>query len=390
MNQKRETKQEVIKHSAATQVQNSMTHLQRRAYNVLLAHAYDDLPIEEEHSIRVKYLMEKLEFHSKNEDYLKEALEALVGCKVQWNVLDKDEEYVWGVTTLLAQAKIQRGICTYAYSPELRRRLHNPRIYVRLSLSMQNKFESKHAQALWELSADYLGSGREYGETPFIPLEAFRNLMGIPDGMYPEFMRLNEKVIKPAIAEINRICDFRVKVDYQRQGRKVTALKFKIWRVALLPERNPAQGTLFPEVEDMPIIVKELKEAGIATREAWEIWQQGFDYVQEEMRPVKLGENAESAFVQYVREKIHLLKRRRATGKIDSSTGFLLEAIKHNYANPEFAEAQKRQVMEEQKKIRQQRQPEIKALIRQQETLKNARDEAIGQRCKALVEDRRS
>ena len=64
-----------------------------------------------------------------------------------------------GRTTLLAQAKIKRGICTYAYSPEIRRRLHNPRMYARLSLRMQNKFESKHAQALWELCADYLVVG---------------------------------------------------------------------------------------------------------------------------------------------------------------------------------------------------------------------------------------
>jgi hypothetical protein len=387
MDKKRDTKQEVIKHSAAIQIQNCITLVQRRSWNVLLANAYDELSEAEEHSIRIQHLMQMLEFNSKNEDYLKEALEALVGCTVQWNVLNKDGEYVWGVTTLLAQAKIERGICTYAYSPEMRRRLHNPTMYARLSLSMQNKFESKHAQALWELSADYLGAGREEGATPVIPLEVFRNLMGIPEGMYPEFMRLNEKVIKPAIAEINKVSDFRVTVDYQRQGRKVIALQFKMRRIILLPAPNNGQGKLFPDIEDMPIIVKELKDAGIVAREAWEIYQQGFGYVQESERPINLSENEETAFVEYVREKIHLLKRRLASGKVDNITGFLLRAIKENYANPEFAEAQKRQGMEEQKKIWQQRQPEIKALIRRQETLKNARDEAIGQRCKALVEE---
>ena len=50
--------------------------------------------------------------------------------------------------TLLAQATIKRGVCTYAYSPELRRRLHNPTMYARISLSMRNKFGSKYAQAL--------------------------------------------------------------------------------------------------------------------------------------------------------------------------------------------------------------------------------------------------
>src|SRR5207249_1973909 len=71
-------------------IQNNITLLQRRGWNVLLAHAYDELLTEEEHGIRTKDLMRMLEFDSKNEEYLKESLEALVSCKVRWNVLDKD------------------------------------------------------------------------------------------------------------------------------------------------------------------------------------------------------------------------------------------------------------------------------------------------------------
>ena len=81
-------KQEVIKHSAAVHIQNNITLLQRRAWNVLLANAYDHLLDDEEHSMRTRELMRVLEFDSKNEEYLKESLEALVGCKVKWNLLD--------------------------------------------------------------------------------------------------------------------------------------------------------------------------------------------------------------------------------------------------------------------------------------------------------------
>jgi hypothetical protein len=76
--------------------------------------------------------------------------------------------------------------------------------------------------------------------------------MGIADGMYPEFMRLNEKVLKPAIIEVNRVSDFQVTMECQRQGRKVTALKFKMRRVAMLPEPQSEQRTLFPDLDDMP------------------------------------------------------------------------------------------------------------------------------------------
>ena len=109
-------------------------------------------------------------------------------------------------------------------------------MYARLDLNLQKQFDSKYALALWELCADYLGASREYGETPFIPLETYRKLMGIKEDGYPQFKEFNRCAVKEPIAEINRVSDFQVTVDYQRQGRKVTALKFKMRRVALLPE----------------------------------------------------------------------------------------------------------------------------------------------------------
>ena len=335
-----EKKKEVIKHSAAIQIQNNITLLQRRAWNVLLAYAYDELPFEERHSIRVIDLIRSLEFNSDNDDYLKEALEALNRCQVQWNILDKDGEMEWGVATLLAEAKIKRGLCSYAYSPTLREKLHNPRMYARLCLALQNKFNSKHALALWELCTDYLGSDRDYGETPFISLANYKKLMGIGADGYPKFRDFNQRVVKEPVAEINQISDFHITVDYQRQGRKVIAVKFKIRRVQQLPAMASKQTDLFPDLKDLPIIVKVLKEAGIANNDAWEVWQQGFNYVEQERRPTDRGANPDETFLYYVREKIHLLNQRKRMGKLMNSSGFLLTAIKKNYANALFEQEQ--------------------------------------------------
>ncbi|NOT53948.1 MAG: replication initiation protein [Deltaproteobacteria bacterium] len=323
-------KKEVIKHSAAIHIQNDITLVQRRAWNVLLANAYDDLPLKDVYFMPIHDLAQVMEFDSKNEAYLKEALEALVGCKVKWNVLDKDREIEWGVTTLLAQAKIKNGICTYAYSPEMRTRLHNPRMYARISLSMQNKFNSKHAQALWELCVDYLNETKNYGETPFISLESYRMLMGVAEDMYPEFKRLNTRVVRDPIAEINKFTDFVVESECRKERKKVTALKFRVRRTLELPKSVGKQGTLFPDIEDMPGIVHDLKEIGLAASDAWEIWQKRFDYVDGSKRPQGVE------FETYIQEKLHLLKQRQAEGKVKSATGFLLKAIKQNYANPEF------------------------------------------------------
>src|SRR5262249_13305211 len=151
-------------------------------------------------------------------------------------ILDKDGEYEWGVTTLLAEAKIKNGICTYAYGPTLRERLHNPRMYARINLSMQNKFDSKYAQALWEVCTDYLDEARNQGETPFIGLRDFKGLIGIAsDGYGGEFKIINRDVIKPSIKEINTVTDFDVKAEYRKEKRKVAAVKFRVYRVNQLP-----------------------------------------------------------------------------------------------------------------------------------------------------------
>jgi hypothetical protein len=378
-------KKEVIKASAAVQVQNKMTLLQRRAWNILLAHAYDELPTEEWHHIGVHDLMQVLEFHSKNEDYLKDALEALVGCKVKWNVLDKDGTAIWGVAALLAEAEIKAGVCTYAYGPKFRSLLYNPKMYARVCLSLQNRFDSKHALALWELCIDYLGAERDYGETPFISLEHFRELMGITEGMYPTFKRLSEKVINPAIAEINRLSDFRVTVEYQRQSRKIVALKFKIRRVVLLPEPNKGQGRLFPELDDMPVVVRDLQEAGISAHESWEIWQQGFSCVHEGVRPAVPAEGADRAFEYYIREKIHLLKRKLASGRVENITGFLLEAIRKNFANPEFAQERTREAAVEALKASKKQNAQVKKLEAQKAEIEQAREKALSDTYDELV-----
>lgn len=350
---------EVIKHSAAIHIQNNITLLQRRAWNVLLANAYDDLPIEERYHIRVKELMHILEFDSKNEAHLKEALKALTTCGVEWNILDKDGEQEWGVTTLLAEAVIKRGTCTYAYGPTLRERLHNPKMYARISLSMQNKFVSKHAQALWELCVDYLDESRNCGETRYIPLADYRKLMGISEDQYPEFKKLNRWVIKDPVEEINQVTDFYVEPDYQRKQRTVSAVKFKVRRTFQLPGQYSTQASLFPDYEDAPM-VRELKHAGLSIDEAWRIWQQRFEIVQPDKRPEGIGWDT------YLNEKLDLLKRRKAEGKVKSSTGFLLKAIRENYGNAEFAEAEQqkaaKQQAEEKARHRRQLETETKRL----------------------------
>ncbi len=279
---------EVIKASPAIQIQSKITHLQRRAWNVLLANAYNELPNTDIYSVSVVELARKLGFNSHNEDYLKETLEALVDCTVAWNILGKDNKQEWGVASLLASAKIKEGICTYGFAPHLRLQLHNPRIYTKLNLRLQNQFTRKYALVLWEICFDYFDTDRDQGETPFIPLETFKTLMGLEETDYPVYKVLNQSVIKPAIKEINDLTDYYVEVEQKRLGRRVAELKFRISRVKQLP----VQESVFPDIENLPPVAIELVQAQVNRNVALKIADEEWDFVTPEKLSPSNASNA--------------------------------------------------------------------------------------------------
>ena len=319
---------EVIKASPAIQIQSKITHLQRRAWNVLLANAYDELPNRDIHRVSVAELAKSLGFNSHNEDYLKETLEALVDCTVKWNLLDKDKKETWGVASLLGSAEIKNGICTYSFAAHLRYKLYNPRIYTKLNLRLQNRFTSRYALILWEVCFDYFDIARNHGETPFIPLETFKELMGIGRNDYPLFKEFNRNVIKPAIQEINELTDFSVEVEQKRVGRRIGELKFRISRLKELPSQEPTQETFLFDIEDLPSIAIKLVQAGVSRKEALRIANQEWDAVDAAALPEDRDD-----FAVYVEEKIGLAQH--ATS-VKNAGGFIVKAIWENYQDPVF------------------------------------------------------
>ena len=316
---------EVIKASPAIQIQSKISLLQRRAWNVLLANAYNELPDKDIHTVSISQLAAKLGFDSGNHNYLKEVLESLGDCKVEWNLLNKDNKKEWGFAVLLASADIKDGICTYGFAPHLRLKLYNPRMYTRLNLSLQNQFRSQYALVLWEICFDYYDTKREQGATPFIPLEVFKELMGVESDEYVPFKAFNRKVVKVAIEEINKLTEYHVEAEYKRIGRKVAELKFYIAKV----KQVPIQESLFPDIENLTPVAVELVQAGIDRNVAMEIANREWDYVNPEKLP---DPGTHPDFLEYISEKIEISLN--ATD-VKNRSGFIVEAIRENYQDTE-------------------------------------------------------
>ena len=320
---------EVIKASPAIQIQGRITHLQRRAWNVLLANAYHELPNKEIHTISVSELAAKLGFDSHNYEHLQESLRALRAFEVQWNILGKNNKEEWGVAGLLAEARIVEGICRYSFSPHLRMKLYNPIMYTKLNLRLQNRFKSQYALVLWEVCFDYFDTDRGQGETPFISIEKFRELMGLESDEYSAFAFLNRDVIKPAIKEINALTDYHVEVEQKRLGRKIAELKFRITRV----EQIPIQESLFPDIENLPPIAIELIQADIDRKVAQKISDQEWNFVNPQKLPPP---DTYPDFLAYISEKIEIS---RHAAEVKNRGGFIIEAIRENYQDPAVQKA---------------------------------------------------
>lgn len=320
---------DVIKASPAIQVQSKMTLLQRRAWNVLLANAYNELLDKDIHTVSMAELSAKLGFGDGNQEYLKEMLRSLRSCEVEWNLLNKDKKQVWGVASLLASAEIENGICTYGFAPHLRRQLYNPRIYAKLNLRLQNQFKSRYALVLWEVCFDYFDTDRDQGETPFISLEVFKELMGLEKDEYPLFKELNRNVIKPAVKEINDLTNYHIEVERKRVGRRIGLLKFSITRV----EQIPIQESLFPDIENLPVVAIELVQADVDRNVALKIAKAEWDFITPEQLP---SPGTYPDFLTYIAEKIEISLH---AANVKNRPGFIIEAIRSNYQDPDIQNA---------------------------------------------------
>lgn len=344
-------KTEVIKHSAAIQITNRINLLQRRAWNVLLAQAFEDLLDKEEHHVWVKDLSTALKFDSKNEQYLKDMLKRLTTTGVEWNILEKDGKQEWGITTLLAQATIKEGMCTYAYSPILRKKLFNPTMYARISLSMQNKFSSKHALAIYELCVDYFDVKRKAGETPWMELDAYRKLCGLNDGEYTDFRRLNTRLIKEPIQEINNKSDLFIEVDFKKEKRAVVAIKFYI-------SPNPNKANLL-DVDKEPLL-------GLPTGKANEIlYKRLKKYFS--LSHTQAEETLRTYAEDYILEVLEEVENRFNKGKkIDNLAAYTLKALKEDWRprKSQFEVEKEKELIlkkhKEQEKLEEQRKQSLK------------------------------
>ncbi|MGB0848743.1 MAG: replication initiation protein [Thiolinea sp.] len=305
----KELAQDVKKHVAAIRISNDVGLVPRKMWNVLLLNAYDSLLTRQEHNISLTVLSEAIGFNSRNYTRLRESLEKLSSTGVTWDVGGKATEAgKWkknfAVSSLLAWGKVEDGILTYGFSPILSELLFNPEIYQRISIAQQKLFKTSYGLALWENCVRYSNTG----STGMISVDEWRLLLGATAKTYDEYRRFSQKVLTPAVKEVNKVSNIEVKIKTKRTNRRVSHIGFQVIRKSVSPLPTLEKlGTISDSNE-----FRELKQHGITDVQA-KLWIQEYGYA-------------------YIREKLLLLDEKLQSNSITSSAaGFLAAAIRNDY-----------------------------------------------------------
>jgi plasmid replication initiation protein len=252
---------QIKKHVAAIHTSGVLSLLERKMVNVLLLNAYDALLTRRTHQLPIKHLCAMLGWdESNNIERLQDVLRKLASTAIEFNMMEDGKE-VWRVMSILSYGEIKDGICTYRYDEYLAERLYDPEIYATINIGIQRRFEGSYALTLYENCLRY----RVVGSTGWWELNRFRKIIGASAAVYDEFKYLKRDVIIKPVEEVNRVSDIQLVPEFQKQGRKVIAVRFLI-------TENPQQTLLKPVIQDDHAAIREseifkrLLEHGIGER----------------------------------------------------------------------------------------------------------------------------
>ncbi len=238
-------------------------------------------------------------------------------------------------------------------------------------LQLKGTFTSYDRRLIWRLKKSYsirlyeiLAKYRRLKQFR-MDVDKLRDILGLDKGKYEQYGHLKARVLMSAQKELDEKTDLTFTFKEIKSGRKVVTLEFSIIQKELpdqlliesgIGERADQKkavetAELFQETKTSdPELVTELIKFGLSRKDALEIWDKKWEYVNVDVRQTI---EPETAFETYIREKIFVVENAQKRGKVTKSvSGFLIAAIRKNYISTEFIEKEKKRIkLENERKI---------------------------------------
>jgi hypothetical protein len=212
-----------------------LTLQDRRIYNLLILNAWSRITEPIEHCLHKRELRGS---HNVN-DRIGDSINRLMGALAVVKVMRDGKPYTRKVQLLAPtdESDDADGLLYYSFHAGLRAIIKQSSQFARLQKDVMFAFSSKYALALYEMVQKRGNLQHKWSEE--FPLERFRALLGVEKAQYPSFRNLNQRVISPAVLEVNGLGEFGCKVEPVTKGRKVVAVRLSWW-AKTLDERKAA------------------------------------------------------------------------------------------------------------------------------------------------------
>ena len=192
----------------------------RRTFNLLVQNAWGSITEDREHQIDKAVLRGA---HESN-DRLVDTILALMACVVEIQT-EKNGKRITRRVQILGSNDEEHddfGVLHYNFPLQLRAIIKNSTVYGRLRQDIMFALRSKYGLVLYEMIQKR--GNLTHRVTESFTTAQIRKLLGVPKDAYPEFANLWQRVIQPAVTEVNALSDYRLFVERIRTGRAYTGI----------------------------------------------------------------------------------------------------------------------------------------------------------------------
>src|SRR3954447_23413022 len=168
-----------------------LTLVDRRTYNLLIAHAWDRIDEDVEHAIPKAVLRGT----HKGDERLSDTIQRLMAGQVEVRIIRDGKRYLQSIhllgTVARPEDEDEDGNVYYRFPAEWREIIRQSSIFARLQTEVMFCFTSKYALALWEM-VQKRGNLKHKNTDEFTPDE-LRKMLGVPPDRLTEFADLRRK-----------------------------------------------------------------------------------------------------------------------------------------------------------------------------------------------------
>jgi len=193
-----------------------------------------------------------------------------------------------------------------------------------LELENSKAIKTTYAFRFYELLKQYLNIGFRVFE-----LDNLRFVLGLEDTEYPRYSNLKQKVISPAIKELNSSSDIYIELEETKLGRKVAKLRFVVKTKLVALKRRNKQTSIFDEVsidkedESMMERVRDIIGNQFSPQQITQIIDVAYDTIENDKLNIEV--------LDYIRNKKSVVDIYAKKHNIDNQFSVMKSATKDNW-----------------------------------------------------------